>query len=39
MPGTGQDVLVRKFMQKFRALQGSVDCTDLMGYDLSVPDQ
>jgi C_GCAxxG_C_C family probable redox protein len=32
-------VLVQQFMQEFVALHGSVNCTDLMGYDLSVPEQ
>jgi hypothetical protein len=26
-------------MQEFVALHGSVNCTDLMGYDLSVPER
>jgi C_GCAxxG_C_C family probable redox protein len=32
-------VLVQQFMQEYVALHGSVNCTDLMGYDLSVPEQ
>jgi C_GCAxxG_C_C family probable redox protein len=32
-------VMVRKFMQEFTKRHGSVCCTELLGYDLSIPDQ
>jgi C_GCAxxG_C_C family probable redox protein len=31
--------LVREFMQEFLERHGSVCCTELLGYDLSIPDQ
>jgi C_GCAxxG_C_C family probable redox protein len=31
--------MVRKFMQEFTRRHGSVCCTELLGYDLSIPDR
>jgi C_GCAxxG_C_C family probable redox protein len=31
--------LVREFMQEFTARYGSVNCTELLGYNLSIPDE
>jgi C_GCAxxG_C_C family probable redox protein len=31
--------LVRTFIDEFTALHGSVNCTDLLGYNLNIPDE
>jgi C_GCAxxG_C_C family probable redox protein len=31
--------LTRQFMQEFTTLNGSVNCTDLLGYNLSIPEE
>ena len=31
--------VVREFMQEFTARYGSVNCTELLGYNLSIPDE